>query len=1034
MENEDSNMAVLSPRTPARPAPQGSAFSLSLLTLAIGLACAPGLAGAEDITYNGNLTELLYPINGNASSLGPSTTSLTDNNVTVDYSNPTASNTPNYIYGGYDFGIQDVTGNTVTLKNGTVTKDIYGGYAKDGGAGKNTVSISGGTVSQKVIGGFSNSSDATGNTVTISGGTVSNTVIGGYVNTLSGNATDNTVNISGGALGQNVRGGHSTSGNVSSNTVNISGGTLSNIVEGGSSVSGNASNNTVNISGGTLSQAVYGGQSTQSRSTGTATGNTVNISGGTVGNSVYGGNARLGDATGNTVTINGGTVSGDVNGGTSDSGNATGNTVNISGTANLSNTTLRGGQGGTGKDAVTNNTLNVNSAGMSAKGAANFAKYNFLLPADITANSTMLTTTTAVNNNNSTIGLAISGAPTKLKLSDSVTLLSKVTTPQPAGGTLTVTTDNGVDYTFSLGNKTTGSDISLIAMLSGIQTAGDYTLPDSPYNITAGENQDVSLAVGGKLTSPGNITVTSNASHSTTLNAGTLVAPSLTLTGEKTHAALGTVDMITASTALTLDGVTAANVSVSNLIFANGNSLTVTSNNSGSMTATGNLTVTGTGNHYTSPVAWNAAGKDLSFILPDDIAAHSTLLTMTSADVTDISSSLVRMGATNLTALKAGDAVTLLDASTGGLNATGINSTAEVMKGVSLLYKFNLTTDNNALIATLAGGGKPDGPPTLPDPSVVNPQTKSLSEGRLAGLAFANQGADMIVNSGISSAVAATRDAEPQSGATFSTVNSGNSRYHTGSHADVSGTSLLTGLAWSPPTDACSLLGGVFFETGNGSYSAYNSFSNAAAVNARGKTRYTGGGMLGRLDLPGVEGLYLDVSARAGHLHTDYGSSDFRSATGEEAHYTSGSTYMGGHAGLGYLLTLNPHHSLDFSTRYIATRQDGDNVDVAGDTIKFGEASSLRWRNGARYTYTLDERASWYAGAYYDHEFDGQQKATTYGRDMDAPSLKGGTGVGELGLIVRPVSVSGLSVNLGVQGYTGERAGFAGGAQVKWEM
>lgn len=90
--------------------------------------------------------------------------------------------------------------------------------------------------------------------------------------------------------------------------------------------------------------------------------------------------------------------------------------------------------------------------------------------------------------------------------------------------------------------------------------------------------------------------------------------------------------------------------------------------------------------------------------------------------------------------------------------------------------------------------------------------------------------------------------------------------------------------------------------------------------------------------------------------------------------------------------------------------------------------------SGARFNYTADKNVSWVAGAYYDYEFNGQQKATTYGYSIDAPTLKGSTGVGELGLIVKPASVSGLSLDFPVQGYTGERDGLSGGSQVKWVM
>ena len=77
-----------------------------------------------------------------------------------------------------------------------------------------------------------------------------------------------------------------------------------------------------------------------------------------------------------------------------------------------------------------------------------------------------------------------------------------------------------------------------------------------------------------------------------------------------------------------------------------------------------------------------------------------------------------------------------------------------------------------------------------------------------------------------------------------------------------------------------------------------------------------------------------------------------------------------------------------------------------------------------------------YAGAAWEYEFDGKAKATTYGFDVPAPSLKGSTGVGELGLSFTPnvLSQNAFSVDLGLQGYTGMREGLGGSVQMKFEF
>jgi hypothetical protein len=73
-------------------------------------------------------------------------------------------------------------------------------------------------------------------------------------------------------------------------------------------------------------------------------------------------------------------------------------------------------------------------------------------------------------------------------------------------------------------------------------------------------------------------------------------------------------------------------------------------------------------------------------------------------------------------------------------------------------------------------------------------------------------------------------------------------------------------------------------------------------------------------------------------------------------------------------------------------------------------------------------------GAVYEHEFDGKARATTNGFAIDAPSLCGDTGIGELGLSLKPSKDLPLSFDLGVQGYVGQREGVTGSLQARLEF
>lgn len=111
---------------------------------------------------------------------------------------------------------------------------------------------------------------------------------------------------------------------------------------------------------------------------------------------------------------------------------------------------------------------------------------------------------------------------------------------------------------------------------------------------------------------------------------------------------------------------------------------------------------------------------------------------------------------------------------------------------------------------------------------------------------------------------------------------------------------------------------------------------------------------------------------------------------------------------------------------------------IEGDSVRFKAMDSHRWRAGAKFSHAFatDSGMSFtpYFGAAYEREFDSKARATVNGKSIDAPAVKGGTGIGELGFSFKPSAKSGLSLGLGMQGYTGKREGVGGSFQVKFEF
>jgi outer membrane autotransporter protein len=102
--------------------------------------------------------------------------------------------------------------------------------------------------------------------------------------------------------------------------------------------------------------------------------------------------------------------------------------------------------------------------------------------------------------------------------------------------------------------------------------------------------------------------------------------------------------------------------------------------------------------------------------------------------------------------------------------------------------------------------------------------------------------------------------------------------------------------------------------------------------------------------------------------------------------------------------------------------------------VNFSDTDSSRLRFGGRFSHAVNKHISPYIGAAWEHEFDGGQKADTNGYALLKPSLRGDTGIGELGLAFTPSADLPLTLDLGVQGYAGKREGVTGTLHIKYEF
>ncbi len=603
----------------------------------------------------------------------------------------------------------------------------------------------------------------------------------------------------------------------------------------------------------------------------------------------------------------------------------------------------------------------------------------------------------------------------------------------------------------------TGNPDATAGVMGGSASAGDAT-----YNTVNIENGQLTFVYGGH-------SVSGNADHNTvTIDNGTFLSNSsgtsvvggyavaqsansntIIIHGGDFHKTVaggfgGVLSTATNDNTLIINGGIFHNI-VSGGYSLGGNA--EANNNTVTISGTPNLTeaylnggISSSGRSYGNTLNLHSAGltvaalgyfQNLNFFLPASLSNGGTMLTVTGeAEITEAEVNVGIAGAASL--LQTGDSIVLIDASGANVGLIGAPantaSSGQGMQGVTLLYGFTITTENNQLIATVAHSG----------PS-VDPQTKPLSEGLISGMGLVTQGADVAAGQGLDSAVKAANAASAggYGMAGFGSVSGGAVRYNTGSHVDMNSASLLTGLAWGVDITPGKLSLGAFFEYGSGSYDTYNSFSNAASTTGKGNSHYLGGGLLGRLNFTpsGPGHVYVEASGRSGKMHNEYANSDIRDAAGRRASYDSSAVYYGLHLGTGYVWNITEQASLDLHSKYFWTHQEGDIFRLStGDPIHFESVDSSRLRFGSRFSYAVNEYVSPYVGAAYEHEFDSIAHASTNGYAIDTPSLRGDTGIGELGLSFTPHTALPVTFDLGVQGYTGKREGVTGSLQAKFEF
>ena len=389
-----------------------------------------------------------------------------------------------------------------------------------------------------------------------------------------------------------------------------------------------------------------------------------------------------------------------------------------------------------------------------------------------------------------------------------------------------------------------------------------------------------------------------------------------------------------------------------------------------------------------------------------------------SLNVTDINVNDI-----NITSITPGTALTV----TGNIK----DQTGTTSKSLSDVFKTTVNEENTALFNTSyvskAVGNKIV---TENNGTKIREQTKSLVETQMASMALTNGSADLVAGAGYTNAAQAVKEAKESGSAAsamvpYAAANYGSMRQESGSYVDVDSANFNIGFAKEVKNSNGTLLFGPMVEYGRGNYESHLDDGTVGT----GTGQSFGVGVMARQT--NDNGFYYEGSLRYGKSTSTYSSNNL--LAGKTISYDNSANYWGAHAGVGKVVELSGDNSFDLYGKLFYTRQGASSVNVDGDTLDFSAVNSKRSRIGFRYIHGTSKARSVYAGLAWQYEFDGAAHATANGFSTPSPSVKGSSGMLELGVLIAP-KASPVSFDLGVSGWAGKQKGYSLNANMCWSF
>ncbi|MBQ9293230.1 MAG: autotransporter outer membrane beta-barrel domain-containing protein [Campylobacter sp.] len=301
-----------------------------------------------------------------------------------------------------------------------------------------------------------------------------------------------------------------------------------------------------------------------------------------------------------------------------------------------------------------------------------------------------------------------------------------------------------------------------------------------------------------------------------------------------------------------------------------------------------------------------------------------------------------------------------------------------------------------------------------PGGTSTNDQTKIFSEARLGGLGALWQGQYLIANHLDRVIPDAFSELFP-----YAITEGYDKRFNTGSHVDTRGFNANAGFASKGTNSSGEFTMGPFLDYGFSNYDAYLD----DGTHGDGKNYYIGGGFFGKQE--NNSGSYFEATFRIGQLVTEFNGDLTLNGVRENYDFDLKSTYYAFHAGLGKVYDLNANNNLDIYGRFFYTHIESADTTLNGTKTEFDAVQSKKIRLGFKDDYKFNENHAIYAGAAYEYEFDSKASGRVLvlgsNTEMKQPSLRGSTGIGEIGYEYKKDET--LKFDVGVKGYVGKQEG-----------